>query len=80
MPGRVPRNRHRSARLGGHMSGAFVRAERFRALRVDRDVWEWCADWFDSSYYEVSPSENPEGPEGGAERVIRGGAYLCHVS
>lgn len=44
------------------------------------NVWEWCSDWFDPSYYEVSPSRNPTGPVNGTSRVIRGGSYLCHNS
>jgi len=44
------------------------------------NVWEWCQDWFDPSYYARSPRESPRGPESGTARVLRGGSYLCHVS
>ena len=44
------------------------------------NVWEWCADWFDSSYPGASPSSNPSGPGVGEAKVIRGGSYLCHDS
>ncbi|MBP0440083.1 formylglycine-generating enzyme family protein [Tianweitania sediminis] len=44
------------------------------------NVWEWCADWFDPGYYTVSPTQDPAGPADGAERVLRGGSYLCHAS
>jgi formylglycine-generating enzyme required for sulfatase activity len=40
------------------------------------NVWEWCADWYDASYYEKSPSRNPTGPAMGAARVLRGGSWL----
>jgi formylglycine-generating enzyme required for sulfatase activity len=44
------------------------------------NVWQWCADWFSPSYYQVSPVQDPGGPRAGGERVIRGGSYLCHAS
>jgi outer membrane protein OmpA-like peptidoglycan-associated protein len=36
---------------------------------------EWCADWYNASYYKVSPAENPKGPDNGKNRVIRGGSW-----
>jgi sulfatase modifying factor 1 len=44
------------------------------------NVWEWCADWFDSRYYSATSVEDPKGPRSGVARVIRGGSYLCHYS
>lgn len=44
------------------------------------NVWEWCADWFDSGFYAASPRTDPTGPDRGSGRVLRGGSYLCHVS
>ena len=40
------------------------------------NVWEWVADWYDAQYYRESPAQNPQGPEKGAVRVLRGGAWL----
>jgi formylglycine-generating enzyme required for sulfatase activity len=40
------------------------------------NVWEWAADWFDKNYYQSSPSNNPQGPSSGPERVLRGGCWL----
>jgi len=40
------------------------------------NVWEWVADWYDSSYYANSPSSNPMGSSSGEYRVLRGGSWL----
>ncbi|MFP4429091.1 MAG: SUMF1/EgtB/PvdO family nonheme iron enzyme [Desulfovermiculus sp.] len=39
------------------------------------NVWEWCSDWYDPDYYEVSPTDNPQGPSSGSNRVYRGGSW-----
>ena len=40
------------------------------------NVFEWCADWDDSDYYQDSPSTDPTGPSSGSDRVCRGGCLL----
>ena len=40
------------------------------------NVLEWCADKYDGDYYKSSPKENPQGPEIGGDRVLRGGSYI----
>jgi formylglycine-generating enzyme required for sulfatase activity len=37
------------------------------------NVYEWCQDWYEKTYYEGSPSLNPPGPSSGSFRFIRGG-------
>jgi len=39
------------------------------------NIWEWCNDWYDSDYYDVSAYDNPTGPESGSYRVLRGGSW-----
>jgi formylglycine-generating enzyme required for sulfatase activity len=41
------------------------------------NAWEWCWDWYDSSYYSDSPASDPTGPKYGSGRVIRGGAWIA---
>lgn len=43
------------------------------------NVHEWCSDWYDPSYYLVSPSRNPTGPPEGFRRASRGGAWRHHI-
>ena len=43
------------------------------------NVHEWCADWYDASYYAVSPERNPQGPISGSRRASRGGSWRHHI-
>jgi formylglycine-generating enzyme required for sulfatase activity len=44
------------------------------------NVWEWCNDWYGSSYYGSSPEDNPVGPDSGSYRVKRGGGWFYDAS
>jgi len=39
------------------------------------NVVEWVADWYDPTYYARSPRNDPQGPDVGKHRVIRGGGW-----
>ena len=43
------------------------------------NVWEWCYDWYSSSYYSVSPPCSPLGPTSGLDRVLRGGSWYDDI-
>jgi len=40
------------------------------------NVWEWCSDWYSSSYYSSSPYKSPKCPSSGSYRVRRGGSWF----
>jgi len=40
------------------------------------NVSEWCMDWYGKHFYEKSPEQNPQGPSGGTNRVVRGGGWV----
>lgn len=41
------------------------------------NVYEWCQDWYDYTFYEASAQEpdDPKGPHQGVYRVLRGGCW-----
>jgi formylglycine-generating enzyme required for sulfatase activity len=49
-------------------------------LGIAANVHEWCADWYASDYYTVSPPANPQGPSAGTRRASRGGSWRHAVT
>ena len=45
----------------------------FGVFNMAGNVNEWCRDRYDPSYYLNSPEKNPQGPDSGSYRVLRGG-------
>lgn len=39
------------------------------------NAWEWVSDFYSNSYYAQSPEYDPQGPDSGTERVVRGGSW-----
>ena len=48
----------------------------FGLYDVIGNVAEWVSDWYDRTYYAVSPESNPKGPDSGQYRVIRGSSWV----
>ncbi|MBI4834862.1 MAG: formylglycine-generating enzyme family protein [Planctomycetes bacterium] len=44
------------------------------------NVWEYCADWYDETYYKNSPKDNPQGPASGNFKAVRGGCWYDIVT
>jgi sulfatase modifying factor 1 len=52
----------------------------FGLYSMTGNTWEWCSDWFDTTYHATSSLDNPQGPPSGKAKVIKGGSFLCHRS
>jgi len=46
---------------------------------IGDNVHEWCADWYDATYYARAPERNPQGPPAGSRRASRGGSWRHHI-
>jgi formylglycine-generating enzyme required for sulfatase activity len=42
------------------------------------NVWEWVSDWYGADTYRNGDLRNPQGPAGGALRIVRGGSWVTH--
>ncbi|OQX95654.1 hypothetical protein B6I21_04345 [candidate division KSB1 bacterium 4572_119] len=50
----------------------------FGAYDMVGNVREWVADWYLRNYYSNSRNIDPQGPENGSQKVVRGGGFLFH--
>jgi formylglycine-generating enzyme required for sulfatase activity len=61
----------KSSAVGSYPSGASP----YGALDMAGNVYEWVNDWYESGYYSGSPASNPQGPDSGTYRALRGGSW-----
>jgi sulfatase modifying factor 1 len=46
---------------------------------ISGNVYEWCWDWYDETYYATSPIEDPRGPATGVMRACRDCGFACAI-
>ena len=61
-----------------HIVGS-KRANALGIYDMSGNVWEWCKDWYASSYVSYD-TNNPVGPSSGANCVCRGGSWSGNAS
>jgi len=67
---------------GDTLGGFFTRdnSSPFGAYDMAGNVFEWCYDWYSSSYYNECKDKgivrNPQGPPSGENRIIRGSSWI----
>lgn len=63
-----------TAPVGYYLEGASF----YGVLDMAGNVWEWVNDWYEDTYYATSPTDNPQGPETGNVKVLRGGSWFAN--
>ena len=53
-----------------------LKANELNIYDMSGNVSEWCNDWYGKEYYANSPENNPQGPDQGQLKVIRGGSVF----
>jgi formylglycine-generating enzyme required for sulfatase activity len=65
-------NQSSTCAVGSYPQGASP----YGVMDMAGNVGNWCRDWYDENYYANSPLKDPQGPDSGQYRVLRGRSWL----
>ena len=63
-------------RVGSYYQGASI----YGIYDMLGNVAEWTSDWYAEDYYDNAPVNDPQGPDTGTEKVVRGTAYGMNIN
>jgi len=60
-----------TAPVGNYQTGASP----YGVCDMAGNVWEWVTDWYGEDYYASNSRSNPQGPDAGKMKVVKGGSW-----
>jgi len=65
---------------GGQTPAGVDMANGYGLYDMAGNAWEWCWDWYSSTYYATPDSlDNPRGPTSGSSKLLRGGSWSLNT-